>query len=212
MAEHNATLKFLGSQSYDITWQAMQAFTNERDASTLDEIWVVEHEAVFTQGQAGKAEHLIASTNNIPVIKTDRGGQVTYHGPGQLVVYPLINLKRSHIGVRDLVTRIEKSVTEFLGLYNIDAYPKKEAPGVYVDEKKIASLGLRVRRGCSFHGVAINIDADLTPFQAINPCGYAGLEMTRLSDLTDTPVSVNTTYKAYINILASHLGLSLTQY
>ncbi|MGH1461636.1 MAG: lipoyl(octanoyl) transferase LipB [Neptuniibacter sp.] len=175
----------LGLQPYEPTWQKMQTFTNERDDSVVDEIWLLQHEPVFTQGQAGKEEHLL-STGDIPVVQVDRGGQVTYHGPGQLIIYLLINLKRKKVGVRDLVTIMEESVVETLNDYQVEAYAKPDAPGVYVKNNKIASLGLRVRRGCSFHGLALNLDMDLEPFLRINPCGYAGMAMTQLASLVDS--------------------------
>jgi len=167
---------------YSQVWQAMKDFTDSRDNTVADELWLVEHPAVFTQGQAGKAEHLLIP-GDIEVVKVDRGGQVTYHGPGQQVVYVMINLRRKKIGVRQLVTLIENSIVSALADYNVAAYAKADAPGVYVDEKKIASLGLRVRKGCSFHGLAMNVNMDLSPFLRINPCGYAGLEMVQTADL-----------------------------
>ncbi len=160
----------------------MQDFTDTRTDTTPDEIWLVEHPPVFTQGQAGSAEHLI-DPGDIPVIQSDRGGQVTYHGQGQLVAYFLLNLRRKEFGVRELVTHIETLVIETLNELNIDSKSRPEAPGVYVDNKKICSLGLRVRKGCTFHGLALNIDMDLSPFLRINPCGYQGLEMTQIRDL-----------------------------
>lgn len=160
----------------------MSEFTNQRTPDTVDQLWLVEHPPVFTQGQAGKAEHLLFP-GDIPVVQTDRGGQVTYHGPGQLVAYPLLDLRRLNIGVRELVTRIEQTIVSTLAHYGIDSAAKPDAPGVYVNGDKIASLGLRVRRGCSFHGLALNVDMDLTPFQRINPCGYQGLAMTQIRDL-----------------------------
>ena len=176
--------RYLGERDYERVWHAMQAYTDNRNAQSRDEIWFVEHPPVFTQGQAGKEEHMLFA-GDIPVVKVDRGGQVTYHGPGQLVAYFLLDIKRLKIGVRELVTRIEKSLVELLAGYDISAYPKADAPGVYVDEKKIASLGLRIRRGCSFHGLALNVDMDLSPFKQINPCGYAGLEMIQVSDYSN---------------------------
>jgi len=167
---------------YVKVWQAMQDFTDHRDENTLDELWLVEHPAVFTQGQAGKEEHLLMP-GNIPVVKVDRGGQVTYHGPGQQVIYFMINLRRRKMGVRDLVTLIENGLVGALNDYGIKASAKPDAPGVYVDNKKVASLGLRVRKGCSFHGLALNVNMDLSPFLRINPCGYAGLEMIQTTDL-----------------------------
>ncbi|MCP8686006.1 lipoyl(octanoyl) transferase LipB [Marinobacterium sedimentorum] len=175
-------LRSLGQVPYDISWQQMQDFTNSRDDQTPDEIWLLEHAPVFTQGQAGKAEHVL-NAGDIPVVQADRGGQVTYHGPGQLVVYLLLNLRRKSLGVRDLVDLMEQSVVELLGEYGIEAYPKPDAPGVYVGDAKICSLGLRVRRGCSFHGLALNLDMNMEPFLRINPCGYAGMAMTQLSSL-----------------------------
>ncbi|MDO3385280.1 lipoyl(octanoyl) transferase LipB [Gilvimarinus sp. SDUM040013] len=173
-------IKYLGRREYQQTWDAMQVFTNERTAQTADEIWLVEHPPVFTQGQAGKSEHLL-TLSDIPVVQSDRGGQITYHGPGQLVAYPLLDLRRLKLGVRDLVTILEQSLIWLLATYGIEAYAKADAPGVYVGERKVASLGLRVRRGCSFHGLALNIDMDLTPFTQINPCGYAGMAMTDMT-------------------------------
>ena len=173
----------LGLQPYEQVWQEMRAFTDQRTASTTDELWLLQHPPVYTLGKNAKAEHVL-SPGDIPVIKSDRGGQVTYHGPGQLVVYTLLDLNRKKIGVRELVTRIENSVIELLGQYNIRANARKDAPGVYVEGRKIAALGLRVRRGCSFHGLAFNVKMDLEPFSRINPCGYQGLEVTQLSELT----------------------------
>lgn len=160
----------------------MQDFTNQRDDATPDEIWLLEHEPVYTQGQAGKAEHLLHSTE-IPVVQSDRGGQITYHGPGQLIAYLLLDLRRKGISVRELVSGLEQAVIALLARYGIQASARPDAPGVYVSGRKIASLGLRVRRGCSFHGVALNVNLDLTPFTHINPCGYAGLQMTQCSEL-----------------------------
>mgnify|MGYP000203396784 FL=1 len=168
---------------YVSVWQAMQNFTDNRDESTQDELWLVEHPSVFTQGQAGKEEHLLMP-GDIPVVKVDRGGQVTYHGPGQQVMYFMINLRRRKMGVRQLVTLIENGLVQALADYNIQANAKPDAPGVYVNGDKVASLGLRVRKGCSFHGLALNVEMDLSPFLRINPCGYAGLAMTQTADLS----------------------------
>jgi len=173
---------------YTTVWQAMQNFTDDRNDETQDELWLVEHPAVFTQGQAGKEEHLLMP-GDIDVVKVDRGGQVTYHGPGQLVIYFMINLRRRKMGVRELVTTLENGLIAALADFDITANAKSDAPGVYVDGKKIASLGLRVRKGCSFHGLALNVNMDLSPFLRINPCGYQGLEMIQTADisqLTDT--------------------------
>jgi lipoyl(octanoyl) transferase len=175
-------IRQLSNMNYSKVWHAMQNFTDNRDDKTCDELWLVEHPPVFTQGQAGKAEHLLMP-GDIEVVKVDRGGQVTYHGPGQQVIYIMINLRRRKVGVRQLVTLIENSIVAALKDYDINAYPKPDAPGVYVDEKKVASLGLRVRKGCSFHGLALNVNMDLSPFLRINPCGYAGLEMVQTCDL-----------------------------
>ncbi|UQY45329.1 lipoyl(octanoyl) transferase LipB [Erwinia sp. PK3-005] len=170
----------LGLRPWESVSLAMHQFTDSRTTDTPDELWLVEHPPVFTQGQAGKAEHVLMP-GDIPVVQSDRGGQVTYHGPGQQVMYVLIDLKRRKLGVRQLVTAIEQTVVETLAHYDVTAYARPDAPGVYVDGKKICSLGLRIRQGCSFHGLALNIAMDLAPFQRINPCGYAGLEMTQLS-------------------------------
>lgn len=184
-------VRHLGLKPYEPIWQAMSQFTHERDDLTQDELWVVEHEPVFTQGQAGKPEHILQTTD-IPIVKSDRGGQVTYHGPGQLILYPLINLRRRGLGVRDMVTLLEQLVIQWLAGLRIESYAKADAPGVYVkqngNDAKIASLGLRIRKGCSFHGVSINIAMDLSPFQYINPCGYEGLQMTQLSELLEKPL------------------------
>lgn len=175
-------VKQLGRQDYASTLEAMQRFTAERDEDTPDELWIVEHPPVFTLGQAGKREHLL-NPGDIPVVQVDRGGQVTYHGPGQVVIYLLLDLKRRKLGVRELVTRIEEAVVDLLAEEGIKAHPRADAPGVYVGEDKIAALGLRVKRGRSYHGLAFNVDMDLEPFTRINPCGYAGLRATQLKDL-----------------------------
>lgn len=190
MYQDKILVRHLGLQPYEPVSQAMHDFTDMRDDTTPDEIWLVEHMPVFTQGQAGKAEHLLM-TGDIPVIQSDRGGQVTYHGPGQQVMYVLLNLKRRKLGVRELVTLLEQTVVNTLAEYGIDAHPRADAPGVYVGEKKICSLGLRIRKGCSFHGLALNINMDLTPFQRINPCGYAGMEMTQMRQWVDTATPEN---------------------
>jgi len=174
----------LGLQPYEQVWQDMQLFTDQRSETTADELWLLQHSPVFTLGKNGRPDHIL-DAQDIPVIKSDRGGQVTYHGPGQVVVYTLLDLSRRHIGVRELVTRIENSVIDLLEEYDIRANARKDAPGVYVDDRKIAALGLRVRKGRSFHGLALNVDMDLEPFSRINPCGYQGLEVTQLSELAD---------------------------
>lgn len=190
MYQDKILVRHLVLQPYEPVSQAMHDFTDMRDDTTPDEIWLVEHLPVFTQGQAGKAEHLLM-TGDIPVIQSDRGGQVTYHGPGQQVMYVLLNLKRRKLGVRELVTLLEQTVVNTLAEYGIDAHPRADAPGVYVGERKICSLGLRIRKGCSFHGLALNINMDLTPFQRINPCGYAGMEMTQMRQWVDTATPDN---------------------
>jgi len=180
--QNKLIVKKLGRQDYEPVWKAMHKFTDERTEEDVDQVWLVEHNPVFTQGQAGKAEHVL-NAGDIPVIQSDRGGQVTYHGPGQLVAYFLINIRRKKFGVRDLVTHIENLVINTLKAYNINSTARPDAPGVYVDGKKICSLGLRIRRGCSFHGLALNVDMDLSPFLRINPCGYQGMEMAQVSQL-----------------------------
>ncbi|TBW35664.1 lipoyl(octanoyl) transferase LipB [Azotobacter chroococcum] len=194
-----------GLLDYLPTWQAMQRFTNGRGPETGDELWLLEHSPVFTQGQAGKAEHLLFP-GDIPVVQVDRGGQVTYHGPGQLVGYLLLDVRRLGIGVRELVSRIERSLIELLAGYGVEAYAKADAPGVYVGEMKIASLGLRIRNGCSFHGLALNVDMDLAPFQRINPCGYAGMVMTQLKDQARGPVEFAEVRSRLRAQLAAQLG------
>ena len=172
----------IGLSDYRETWRAMQLFTDRRDAGSEDELWLTEHPPVFTQGLNGRAEHLLAP-GDIPVVQVDRGGQVTYHGPGQLVLYCLLDIMRLGIGVKGLVGRIEQSVIALLEDYSIDAQVRAGAPGVYVGEAKIAALGLRIRKGCCYHGLSLNVDLDLEPFERINPCGYQGLAVTRLADL-----------------------------
>ena len=198
----------LGLVEYQPTLEAMRSLTAERDADTPDEIWLLQHPAVFTQGQAGKAEHLLAP-GDIPVLQVERGGQVTYHGPGQLVGYLMLDLRRLGLGVRELVTAMEQSLVAVLASYGVVAAPKADAPGVYVDGAKIASLGLRVRRGCSFHGLALNVDMDMQPFQRINPCGYSGLRMTQLSELVAQPVSIDEVARRLEQTLRQHLGYPL---
>lgn len=177
----NLLVKRLGQVDYEPTWQAMLAFTLARSAETPDEIWIVEHPPVFTLGQAGKPEHLLTDVG-IPVVKIDRGGQITYHGPGQVVLYLLLDLKRLKIKVRELVTAIEQAVIDFLASYGVTAERLAGAPGVYVGDAKIAALGLKIKNGCSYHGLSLNVDMDLSPFTAINPCGYAGLKVVQTKD------------------------------
>lgn len=175
-------LRWLGRVDYEPTWRAMQRFVDARGPDTPDEIWFLEHPPVFTLGMNSRPEHLLA-TGDIPVVQIDRGGQVTYHGPGQLVVYPLLDLGRAKLGVRALVEGIERAVVATVAEWGIEAYGRRDAPGVYVGPRKIASVGLRIRRGSSYHGLALNVAMDLGPFRRINPCGYAGLEMTQVSEL-----------------------------
>ncbi len=177
------TVRRLRLTQYEPTWRAMQSFTAARSAVTPDELWLVEHPPVYTLGLNGKAQHLPRSDNGIPVIKVDRGGQITYHGPGQIVVYTLLDLRRRGLGVRALVRKLENAVIELLADYGMEANGRDEAPGVYVAGAKVAALGLRVRNGCCFHGLSLNVDMDLSPFHAIDPCGYPGLQVTQLRDL-----------------------------
>jgi lipoyl(octanoyl) transferase len=199
----------LGLQPYQQVWAAMTEFTNTRTPESTDQLWLVQHPPVFTQGQAGKAEHLLVP-GDIPVVQSDRGGQVTYHGPGQLVAYPLLDLRRLKMGVRDLVTAIEQTIVATLAEFQIDAFPKPDAPGVYVNSEgrvdKIASLGLRVRRGCSFHGLALNVAMDLSPFLRINPCGYQGLAMTQMQSLLPNPPSIEDVQQQLVTQFAQKLG------
>lgn len=183
-AADRLVIRQLGVQPYEPVWRAMQQFTETRSENTADELWVLQHPAVFTQGQAGKAEHLLAP-GDIPVIQIDRGGQVTYHGPGQLVIYLLINVRRAAVGVRELVSLIEAAIIDTLASFKVTAEARADAPGVYVGDAKIAQLGLRIRHGCSYHGLSLNVSMDLSPFSRINPCGYAGLAVTQLIDLVD---------------------------
>jgi lipoyl(octanoyl) transferase len=198
-------VRHLGLLDYLPTFEAMRRLTAERDERTADEIWLLQHPQVFTQGQAGKAEHLLAP-GDIPVIQVDRGGQVTYHGPGQLVAYLMLDLRRLGLGVRDLVTAMEQSLVDVLATYGIEAAPKADAPGVYVQGDKIASLGLRVSRGCSFHGLALNVDMDMSPFWRINPCGYAGLKMVQLKDLLVEPAPLDEVAERLEGALRARLG------
>ena len=208
--QHQLVVKRLGRQDYEPVWKAMHEFTDQRTEETRDEVWLVEHNPVFTQGQAGKAEHLI-NTGDIPVVQSDRGGQVTYHGPGQLVAYFLINLRRKKLGVRDLVTTIENLVINTLKAYNIDSAALPDAPGVYVAGKKICSLGLRIRKGCSFHGLALNVNMDLTPFLRINPCGYEGMEMVQVSQFGG-PDNVEAVEKQLIEELVTLLDYEQVEF
>jgi lipoyl(octanoyl) transferase len=196
-------VRWLGRVEYEPTWRAMQTFTNERDADTPDQIWLLEHPPVFTLGMNAAPEHLLAP-GDIPVVQIDRGGQVTYHGPGQLVVYPLLDVRRAGLGVRQMVMALESAIIALLASWNIEAVAKREAPGVYVNGRKVASIGLRIRRGSSYHGLAFNVAMDLQPFQRINPCGYRGLEVTDLRSL-----GVNASVQEVADALSPRLLASL---
>lgn len=198
-------VRAMGREDYEPLWRRMQSFTDNRDEATADEIWFTEHPPVFTLGQNASREHLL-DPGDIPVIQVDRGGQVTFHGPGQLMIYPLMDLKRAKTGVRDLVTALEQSVVDLVADYGIEGKARRDAPGVYVDSRKIASVGLRIRRGSSFHGMALNIDVDLAPFAKINPCGFSDLEVTNLRSLgIDTDREA--LRAAVLRNLLDHLGM-----
>lgn len=196
-------IRRLGLVDYLPTWQAMQRFTDERDAATGDEIWLLQHPPVFTLGMAADRGHVLAA-GDIPVVQTDRGGQVTYHGPGQLVMYVLADLRRNSIGVRDLVVLLERSVIELVASHGVKAEGRRDAPGVYVDGRKLASVGMRIRRGASYHGLALNVDMDLAPFARINPCGMAGMQVTQLREL-GVPGSVEAVGESVAAWLAGRL-------
>lgn len=200
-----ARVRDLGRRAYEPVWRAMQAFTDARDATTPDEFWLVEHDPVFTLGQAGKPEHVLMP-GDIPVIHVDRGGQVTYHGPGQVVLYPLVDLRRLKLGVKDYVCKVEQAMIDTLADWNIHAVRRDGAPGVYVGDAKIGALGIRVRHGCTFHGLAFNVAMDLSPFHRINPCGYAGLAVTSMADLGG-PSSPEAVKAALVAHLARLFGL-----
>ena len=197
-------IKRLGLVEYEPTWRAMQAFTANRSAETADEIWLLQHPPVFTLGMAGKREHLLADIG-IPVVAIDRGGQITYHGPGQVVIYLLLDLKRLGFGIKELVRRMEQAIIDVLSESGIEAERQPGAPGVYVAGAKIAALGLRVKNGCTYHGLSLNLDMDLSPFQAINPCGYAGMAVTQVSNLASKP-STQPVEEALLACLMRHLG------
>ena len=207
MAWQPVLVRDLGLTDYEVVFAAMKAFTESRNADTRDEIWLTEHRPVFTQGQAGKLEHLLAP-GAIPVVQTDRGGQVTYHGPGQIVAYLLFDIRRRGLTVRGLVTGIEQSVIRTLAGFGVHGVPRADAPGVYVDGAKIAALGLRVRRGCSYHGLSLNVDMDLEPFARINPCGLLGLPVTQLRDLADG-VTLEGARSRLLDALADTYAISL---
>ena len=200
-----ALIRHLGRVDYEPTWRAMQRFTAQRDAATPDEIWFLEHPPVFTLGINASRAHLLAP-GDIPVVQIDRGGQVTYHGPGQLVVYPLVDLKRAGLGIRDFVSALERAVIALVGAWGITAHARRAAPGVYVGERKLASIGVRVRRGGTYHGLALNVAMDLAPFARINPCGYAGLQMTTLAQLGGA-ANLADSARALEPLLLAELGL-----
>jgi lipoyl(octanoyl) transferase len=202
--EQHLIVRWLGQQAYLPLWEHMRTFTDQRHAETLDEIWFCEHEPVFTQGQNGKAEHVLAA-GDIPIVKTDRGGQVTYHGPGQLMIYALVDLKRKKFSIRAIVSKLEQSIVQFLQNLNIPAYADCQAPGVYIDKQKIASVGLRVRKGCVYHGLAFNVRMDLQPFNRINPCGFSNLKMAQLSAWYPH-ISVAVTAQQLLPILVQQLA------
>jgi lipoyl(octanoyl) transferase len=204
-ATQRLLVRQLGLCDYEPVWHAMQDFTNQRDENTVDELWLVQHPPVFTQGQAGKAEHVLAP-GDIPVVQVDRGGQVTYHGPGQIVAYPLVDIRRSGVGVREFVNCIEESIIQVLHHYGVNGLRRERAPGVYVNGEKIASVGLRVRLGRTFHGLAFNIDMDLEPFQRINPCGYEGLVVTQLRLFS--PVVFSEVENRLVDSITAQLGYS----
>lgn len=200
----------LGLVDYETTWQQMRDFTLLRDEQTLDELWWVQHPPVFTQGLNGKPEHILQPTQDIPIVQTDRGGQITYHAPGQVVIYTLIDLKRNKLGVRQLVTVIEESIIELLAHYGMSAIARADAPGVYTEQGKIASLGLKIRKQKSYHGLALNLDMDMTPFQYINPCGLVAQPMTQISDKLNPVPSIETIFQQLSEILAAKLNLQLS--
>jgi len=203
LKSHVLQVRRLGVCEYTPVWKEMQAFTLQRNADTQDELWLLEHQPVFTQGMNGKPEHLL-TPGNVPVVAVDRGGQVTYHGPGQLVAYAMLDLARLGIGIRRLVEVLEQSVVDWLAEQGVSAKARRDAPGVYVDGAKIAALGLRVRRGCSYHGLAFNVNMDLGPFSRINPCGYQDMPVTQLADLGIT-LSVEEVGQSWLPYLASQL-------
>lgn len=205
---YNMEVKYLGLQPYIPVWEAMKTLTTSREVHTPDELWILEHPPVYTQGQAGKPEHVF-NPQNIEIVQTDRGGQVTYHGPGQLVAYILMDLKRSNMGIKTLVCHLEKLLIDLLATYDIKAHIQTGAPGVYVQQRKIASIGLRVKNNCTYHGIALNVNMDLTPFSGINPCGFANLEMTQIAAFIPD-ISMDAVQKKWGDLCLSHFGQTLT--
>ncbi|ABL02294.1 lipoate-protein ligase B [Candidatus Ruthia magnifica str. Cm (Calyptogena magnifica)] len=195
----------LGRQNYLNVWEQMKIFTNARNKNTQDELWTVEHNPVFTQGISSKSEHILSSSD-IPIIQTDRGGQITYHGPGQVVIYCLIDLKRLGVGVKKMIEIIENSIIDLLKTYAIKAHLKSDAPGVYVDNAKIAALGLKIKQSRTYHGLSLNVDMDLSPFMQINPCGYQDLKVTQLCNLTENRDTLNTIAEKLSQILINHVA------
>lgn len=204
MTKHPLIIRDFDTLDYQKTWENMQHFTNQRGAETPDELWLLEHTPVFTQGLAGKPEHVL-NPHHIPVVQTDRGGQVTYHAPGQLVAYALLDLKRQKLHTRELVRKLEQSVIDVLNQYGVSAQSRCDAPGVYVAAEKICSIGLRVRKNCSYHGIALNVDMDLTPFSYINPCGYHGMQMTQIKQFNPS-VTINDVKKRLISAINTNFG------
>ncbi|MDP1574299.1 MAG: lipoyl(octanoyl) transferase LipB [Coxiellaceae bacterium] len=207
---HTLIIRDLSCTDYEKTWQDMRDFTDNRHENTMDELWLLEHSPVFTQGLAGKPEHIL-NPHHIPVVQTDRGGQVTYHGPGQLVVYALFDLKRNGLFARDLVRKLENSVIDTLKKYNIAAKARCDAPGVYVGDAKICSIGLRVRKNCSYHGIALNVDMDLNPFHYINPCGHQGMQMTQIKSFFPN-VTIHHTKKILVSAITKNFGYTKAEF
>lgn len=197
-------IRHLGLQPYDIVWESMKQFTQTRDKTTPDELWLLEHPAIYTQGQAGKPEHLL-NAHQIPVIQSDRGGQITYHGPGQLVAYVLMDIQRRQLSIRSLVCQLEQLLIQLLSDYKIQAQTQCGAPGVYVEDKKISSIGLRVKKGCTYHGIALNVAMDLSPFSGINPCGFKQLEMTEIRSY-QPKVQLDEVSQRFAHHFSSHFG------
>ena len=201
-------IRFLGLQPYQLIFNKMQQFTKERTTDTVDELWLLEHFPVYTQGQAGKKEHILRN-NNIPIIQSDRGGQITYHGPGQLVGYILIDIRRKHLGIRTLVNQLELVIIEVLNSFNITAHSSCDAPGVYVGGQKIASIGLRVKNGCTYHGIAINVSMNLQPFLDINPCGFVKLQMTQIQFFKQD-IDINEVRQKFVSIFLNNFGYQIS--
>jgi lipoyl(octanoyl) transferase len=209
MTKHPLIIRDFGILDYQATWENMQDFTDKRNSETPDELWLLEHTPVFTQGLAGKPEHIL-NPHHIPIVQTDRGGQVTYHGPGQLVAYALFDLSRHKLHARELVRKLEQSVIDVLNQYGVNAQARCDAPGVYIAAEKICSIGLRVRKNCSYHGIALNVNMDLTPFSYINPCGHQGMQMTQIKNFSN-PVTVKEVKKLLISAIEINFGYNAQQ-